>query len=250
MNEPTSRREFLAVGGAATVAGSLLLGTAHAGDEEHKKGRVRDLIPGAVGEDGKYTLPPLPYAYDALSEVIDEQTMRLHHDKHHNGYVKGLNAAEEALAKARETGDFGNIDHLSRKQAFHGAGHFLHCVFWNSMAAPGTGGAPSDQLAAAIKKDFGSHDAMVAHFSAASKKVEGSGWGILGFQAAGEKLVVLQAMNHQLLTQWGIVPLLCIDVWEHAYYLKYQNKRAAYVEAFPKIINWTNVSNRYAMVAH
>ena len=253
MNEQASRREFLAASGVATAAGAFLLGgmqEAQAASHGKAKGSVKDLIPGAVGPDGAYALPPLPYAYDALEEVIDKETMTLHHDKHHDAYVKGLIAAEEALKKARESGDYSAVDAVSRKAAFHGAGHFLHCVFWASMAAPGTGGEPSEAFAKAIARDFGSHEAMLAHFKAASKAVEGSGWGILGYQTAGERLVILQAMNHQLLTQWAIIPLLCLDVWEHAYYLKYKNARAAYVDAFPKIINWADVSKRFEMMSH
>lgn len=195
----------------------------------------------------KHELPPLPYAYDALEPHIDEQTMRLHHDKHHLGYVNGLNKAEEKLAEARAAGDFAMVKHWSREAAFHGSGHFLHAIFWPNMAPAGNGGggAPSGALAEQINKDFGSVEAFKAHFSAAANAVEGSGWALLVWQPVGERLEVLQSEKHHNLTQWGVVPLLVLDVWEHAYYLKYQNNRGAYVEAFWNVVNWSDVAERF-----
>jgi len=196
---------------------------------------------------GKHELPPLPYAYSALEPHIDEQTMTLHHDIHHLGYVNGLNAAEEKLAAARKAGDFAAVKAISRDAAFHGSGHFLHAIFWPNMAPPGEGGggSPDGNLAKQIDADFGSTDAFIAHFSAAAKAVEGSGWGLLVWQPGGGHLEVLQAEKHQNLTQWGVVPLLVLDVWEHAYYLKYQNKRAAYVDAWWNVVNWSDVAARF-----
>jgi Fe-Mn family superoxide dismutase len=191
-----------------------------------------------------HELPPLPYAYDALEPAIDEQTMKLHHDIHHQGYVNGLNSAEEKLADARAKGDLAAVKHLSRELAFHGSGHFLHTIFWQNMSPDG-GGKPSGELAEAIDKDFGGFDQFSAHFQAASNAVEGSGWGILAYQPAGDQLVVLQSEKHHNLTQWGVVPLLVLDVWEHAYYLKYQNKRPAYTKAFFDVINWKDVAERF-----
>jgi superoxide dismutase, Fe-Mn family len=193
-----------------------------------------------------HELPPLPYAYDALEPYIDEQTMRLHHDIHHAGYVKGLNTAEQKLAEAREAGDFALVQHWSRQAAFHGSGHLLHSIFWPNMtAASKAKAAPDGDLGKAIERDFGSFDAFRAQFEAASNAVEGSGWGILAYRPDDDKLVVLQAEKHQNLTQWGVLPLLVLDVWEHAYYLKYQNRRAEYVKNFFHIVNWDNVSDRY-----
>ena len=194
-----------------------------------------------------HELPPLPYAYNALEPHIDEQTMRLHHDIHHKGYVDGLNKAEEKLAEARKTGDTALVKHWSKEAAFHGSGHFLHAIFWTNMAAAGKGGGESTgALAAQIKADFGGFDAFKAHFSAASAQVEGSGWGVLAYRPVDGKLVILQAEKHQNLTQWGVVPLLVLDVWEHAYYLRYQNKRPEYVKNFFSVINWADVAERYA----
>ena len=193
-----------------------------------------------------HKLPPLPYAYDALEPYIDEQTMRLHHDIHHNGYVAGLNNAEARLAEARATGDFSSVKHLSREAAFHGSGHVLHSIFWpNMIAAAEAKSVPDGALATAIDRDFGSFEAFKAQFVAASIAVEGSGWGILAYRPADSNLVILTAEKHQNLTQWGVVPLLVLDVWEHAYYLKYQNRRGEYVKGFFNIINWDDVAARY-----
>lgn len=194
-----------------------------------------------------YELPPLPYPYDALEPYIDEQTMHLHHDIHHKGYVDGLNKAEAELAKAREANDFALVKHWEREAAFHGSGHILHAIFWTNMAAAGNGGGgtPSGALAQQIEADFGSFDKFKAQFIAASIAVEGSGWGILAWQPTLRKLVILQAEKHQQLTQWGAIPLLVLDVWEHAYYLKYQNKRADYVKGFFNIVNWSDAASRF-----
>lgn len=192
-----------------------------------------------------HELPPLPYDYNALEPHIDEQTMRLHHDKHHLAYVNGLNTAEAKLAEAREKGDYSLVKHWEREAAFHGAGHFLHCIFWENMG-PNGGGEPSGKLADAIKARFGGVDKFLAHFKAAGAAVEGSGWVLLVQNNMTKALDILTAEKHQDLTQWVVTPLLVCDVWEHAYYLKYQNNRGAYLDAFLKVINWDDVSKRLA----
>lgn len=195
----------------------------------------------------EHKLPALPYDYDALEPYIDEQTMRLHHDIHHAGYVSGLNNAEAKLADARAAGDFALVKHWSREAAFHGSGHLLHSIFWpNMISAAKAKAAPEGDLAAAIERSFGSFEAFKAQFIAASIAVEGSGWGILAYRTTDDSLVVLTAEKHQNLTQWGVIPLLVLDVWEHAYYLKYQNRRGDYVKGFFNIINWDDVAARYA----
>lgn len=190
-----------------------------------------------------HQLPPLPYDYNALEPHIDEQTMRLHHTKHHQAYVNGLNTAETKLAEAREKGDFALVKHWERELAFHGAGHFLHCVFWENMK-PNGGGAPKGDLANAINAKFGDFNKFMAHFKAAGTAVEGSGWVVLVQNNISKELEILTAEKHQDLSQWVVTPLLALDVWEHAYYLKHQNNRAAYVEAFTNVINWDNVASR------
>ncbi len=196
----------------------------------------------------EYTLPPLPYAYDALEPHLDEQTMRIHHDMHHAGYVRGANKALKELARIREgQADPGLIKHWSRELAFHASGHTNHTLFWNAMAAPdnGGGGRPDGDLAGAIDRDFGSFEQFVAHFKVASAKVEGSGWGWLVYQPLSQKLLVLQGEKQQDVTIWGSIPLLGVDVWEHAYYLRYQNRRAEYIDGFMKVISWTEVARRF-----
>ncbi|RPI22442.1 MAG: superoxide dismutase [Acidobacteria bacterium] len=191
-----------------------------------------------------HTLPPLPYEYNALEPHIDEQTMRLHHDKHHQSYVDGLNKAEQKLAEARTNGDFALVKHWEREVAFHGSGHMLHSIFWPNMTPKG-GGQPGGELAQAIKQQFGSYDGFKNHFQAAATAVEGSGWGILAYQTLTDQLVILGVEKHQNMNEFGCLPLLVLDVWEHAYYLKYQNRRADYVKAFFNVINWADVENRY-----
>jgi superoxide dismutase, Fe-Mn family len=191
-----------------------------------------------------HELPPLPYDYNALEPHIDEQTMRLHHDKHHLAYVNGLNNAELKLAEAREKKDFGLVKHWEREAAFHGAGHFLHVIFWENMSPKG-GGEPSGKLADAIKSRFGSFDSFMSQFKAAGGAVEGSGWVLLVKNTVTKTLDILTAEKHQNLSQWVTIPVLACDVWEHAYYLKYQNNRGAYLDAFTNVINWENVVDRY-----
>jgi len=192
-----------------------------------------------------HELPPLEYPYNALEPHIDEQTMRLHHDMHHAAYVNGLNNAETKLSEARDKNDFGLVKHWERELAFHGAGHFLHCIFWKNMG-PNGGGKPGGALMDQMQKDFGSFDRFVAHFKSAAVAVEASGWAMLVKNHPAHKLEILTAEKHQNLTQWVTEPLLVIDVWEHAYYLKYQNKRAAYVDAFMNVINWKDVEARFS----
>lgn len=227
------KREFL--------GGSLALGAAAVlGNNIATAGILKS--DSAVGKDGKYSLPKLPYAYDALEPHIDRQTMELHHDKHHAGYVRGLNNAVEKIGEATDSGKFDLIKHWEREAAFHGAGHFLHTIFWNNMGP--RQGKRSSELEKMIKSSFGSFDKFRSLFIEASTKVEGSGWGILAYEPHSNRLMMLQAEKHQNQSPWLTVPILVIDVWEHAYYLKYQNKRKDYVQAFFNVINWDDVSAR------
>ncbi len=235
-----TRREFL---GSLGMAGGLLLlpeqlglTTAMAmGDKE------------GGGPPAQYELPPLPYDYDALEPHIDGQTMRIHHDLHHKGYTDGLNKALASLAAARDSGDFGNIQNLSRQLAFHAGGYFNHIVFWNNMAPAGKGGGgkPDGKLAADIQRDFGNLEKFQAHLTAASVAVEGNGWGVLAYHRDLKRMFVFAMLNQQMQVPVGAVPLLMCDVWEHAYYLKYQNRRADYVKAWWNVVNWKDVSQRY-----
>jgi Fe-Mn family superoxide dismutase len=193
----------------------------------------------------EYTLPPLPYAYDALEPHIDAQTLKLHHDKHHQGYVDGANQAQQKLAQLRDAGDFALVDYWEHKLAFHTSGHLLHSLFWANMAPPGKGGKPSANLSTELKRAFGGVEKMKQQLSAAAKTVEGSGWGILGWDRFSQSLSILQCENHQKQATWSTVPILVVDVWEHAYYLQYQNRRADFIQAWHNLVNWEDVSARY-----
>jgi len=194
----------------------------------------------------EYTLPNLPYAYNALEPYIDEATMRLHHGKHHAAYVAGFNAALKKLEDARAKGDFASVQALSKAAAFHGSGHTMHALFWQATCPPSQSKVPAGgALFDALARDFGSLDAFKKHFSEAAKAVEGSGWAVLAYEPFGRRLLVLQAENHHKLTVQGSVPLLVLDVWEHAYYLKYQNRRAEYVDNFWNIVNWQEAEKRF-----
>ncbi|WP_462412508.1 superoxide dismutase [Neobacillus sp. Marseille-QA0830] len=192
---------------------------------------------------GGHTLPDLPYPYHALEPYISEEIMRLHHDKHHRSYVNGLNNAEQSLKKARETNNFSLIKHWSRELAFHGSGHYLHSIFWNNMN-PNGGGQPKGLLLDEINRYFGSVAAFKKQFTEAAKQVEGVGWALLVWSPMAGHLEILQSERHMLLTQWTVVPLLVLDVWEHAYYLQYQNNRAEYINNWWNIVYWHDVEMR------
>lgn len=192
-----------------------------------------------------HELPPLPYAYDALEPYYDAATVKLHHDMHHNAYVTGLNAAEAKVAGMLDSGDYAAAKPLAKEQAFHGSGNILHAIFWQNMA-PNGGGQPTGALDEKISADFGSYDQFKALFLATTNAVEGSGWGVLAYRKDDDKLVVLQAEKHENLTQWGVIPLLVLDVWEHAYYLKYQNRRPEWTKTFMEhLVNWPDVEARF-----
>lgn len=191
-----------------------------------------------------HQLPDLPYAYDALEPFLGEETLRLHHGKHHRGYVDGLNQAEEKLNEAREAGDFSAIRGLCDALAFNYSGHLFHSIYWECMS-PNGGGEPSGALLEQIESDFESFATLKAQFLAAADSVQGSGWGVLAWQPLGQKLVILQAEKHQNLAQWGVVPVLVLDVWEHAYYLDYQNRRSDYTAAFFDVVNWACVQESF-----
>jgi superoxide dismutase, Fe-Mn family len=193
---------------------------------------------------GGHVLPPLPYAYDALEPYISQEIMKLHHTKHHQSYVDGLNKAEKMMQKAREANDYDILKHWEREAAFHGSGHYLHTIFWNNMT-PNGGGQPRGELLQQINKDFGSFEKFKKHFTEAADKVEGVGWALLVWSPRSRRLEILQTEKHQLMTQWDTIPLLVLDVWEHAYYLQYKNNRADYIKNWWNIVNWRDVEQRF-----
>ena len=193
---------------------------------------------------GGHTLPPLPYEYNALEPHIDEETMRIHHADLHKKYVDDLNKAELELEKSRRSGNFELIRHWERELAFNGAGHYLHTIFFAAMSPEG-GGEPGAELADAINHYFGSFQAFKKQFSQAAEKVEGPGWAILVWSPRAHRLEILTAEKHQNLSQWDVVPLLPLDVWEHSYFLKYRTKRPEYIEAWWNVVNWPYVEERF-----
>jgi Fe-Mn family superoxide dismutase len=191
-----------------------------------------------------YTLPELPYDYAALQPSISARIMELHHSKHHQTYVNGANAALEQLQEARDSGTFTNLNRLERDLAFNLGGHVNHSVFWTNMSPDG-GDKPTGAIAAAIDDFFGSFDKFTAHFTAAALGVQGSGWAALVYDSIGQRPIVVQFHDQHQDFPVGVVPLLLLDVWEHAYYLDYANVRADYVKAFWNVVNWENVEQRF-----
>ncbi|MFJ3406448.1 superoxide dismutase [Promicromonospora sp. NPDC090134] len=190
-----------------------------------------------------YTLPDLPYDYSALEPHISGRIMELHHDKHHAAYVAGANAALDALAEARESGNLAAVNLHEKNLAFNLGGHTNHTVFWNNLSPDG-GGEPTGELAAAIIDQFGSFAAFKAHFAAAATGIQGSGWAVLGWDSIGGRLLVFQLFDQQANVPLGITPLLMLDMWEHAFYLDYLNVKAEYVNAFWNLANWADVGAR------
>lgn len=205
---------------------------------------------GATGKENLFTnptehkLPELPYAFDAFDKFIDAKTIELHYSKHHQAYVNGLNKSLAEIDIALGKQDFSIIDYWLKKLAFHGAGHFLHTLYWNSMS-PNGGGEPKGKLIDKINMNFGSFEKFKKMFSASAVAVEGSGWALLAYQPSTKKLLILQIENHQKLTTWDVIPLIVLDVWEHAYYLKYQNKRGDYVNNWWNIVNWETAEKNF-----
>ncbi|HYB99909.1 MAG TPA: superoxide dismutase [Candidatus Limnocylindrales bacterium] len=195
----------------------------------------------------KYSLPELPYDYSALEPHYSARLLELHHSKHHAAYVDGANTTLEKLEAAREKKDFSAINQLQKNLAFHLSGHVLHSLFWNNMSPHG-GGMPDGELDACIRESFGSVEALQAQMTEAALNVQGSGWGALAWEPVGKSLVVEQIYDHQGNIGNGTVPLLVLDMWEHAYYLQYQNVKAEWVKAFWRIVNWQDAAQRFAKV--
>ncbi len=192
----------------------------------------------------KYVLPDLSYDYGALEPNISGKIMELHHDKHHLAYVNGANSALDALAEARDKNDLTMVNKFQKDLAFNLAGHVNHTVFWKNMSPEG-GDKPTGDLAAAIDEFFGSFDAFRAHFTASALGIQGSGWSILVWDILGQKLIIEQLYDHQGNLSVGSIPLLMLDMWEHAFYLDYQNVKPEYVKAFWNIVNWADVQARF-----
>ena len=200
---------------------------------------------------GKYTLPKLPYGYDALEPHIDARTMEIHHTKHHQTYTDKLNAALEKCSSDIQNKDIleilSNIDQIPSEQKgainFNGGGYDNHKLFWDNMK-PNGGGEPGGAVADAINASFGSFSDFKEKFSSTTAVIQGSGWGWLVYNPSSSKVEYTSMRNQTSPRTKGLVPLLGLDVWEHAYYLKYQNKRPDYISAWWNVVNWDEVDSR------
>ena len=198
-----------------------------------------------------FTLPPLPYAYDALEPAIDKETMTFHHDKHHQTYVDNLNKAVDADASLQNKTleeIFTSISTAPKAVRNNGGGHWNHSLFWELLAPAGQTGEPSAELAAAIDRDLGGMDKFKEDFNAAGAAQFGSGWAWLIVQNGKLKITSTPNQDNPLMDvvdERGEV-ILGADVWEHAYYLKYQNRRADYLKSFWTVVNWNKVNELYA----
>ena len=193
-----------------------------------------------------FELPKLPYEYDALEPHIDARTMEIHHSKHHQGYTNNLNNAIAGTdMEGKSIEEICATPGLSGAVRNNGGGYYNHCLFWNIMS-PNGGGNPSGDLASAIDSTFGSFDNFKAEFSTAAGTRFGSGWAWLGVNSGELKISSSANQDNPLMDdQCGCAPILCLDVWEHAYYLNYQNRRPDYIAAFFNVINWEEVNRRY-----
>ena len=204
---------------------------------------------------GKYVVPPLPYSYDALEPHIDTKTMEIHYTKHHQAYADGLNAALQSInALTHKNYIIGILSDLSSVPEnirsainFYGGGFENHRLFWESMK-PNGGGEPGGRLADEIKIYFGSFKEFKEKFSAGTTSSQGSGWGWLVYNQTFSSLEFRTTENQTSPYTQSAIPLLGLDVWEHAYYLKYQNRRADYIQAWWNLVNWTEVEERFLRV--
>ncbi|HEU5461239.1 MAG TPA: superoxide dismutase [Nitrososphaeraceae archaeon] len=201
---------------------------------------------------GKYELPPVPYGYDALEPFIDARTMEIHHTKHHQAYTDKLNAALEKCSSEIQEKDIveilSNLDQVPADQKsainFNGGGFDNHRIFWHNMQSNG-GGEPTGSIADAINSSFGNFSDFKEKFSSTTALIQGSGWGWLVYNPSTTKVEYKAMPNQTSPRTEGLIPLLGCDVWEHAYYLKYQNKRPDYISAWWNVINWKDVSQRF-----
>jgi Fe-Mn family superoxide dismutase len=195
-----------------------------------------------------YRLPDLPYDYSALEPHYSARHLELHHDKHHAAYVKGANDTLDKLADGRAKSDFAHIIQLEKSLAFNVSGHILHSILWENLSPDG-GGAPSGELARQVDVDFGSADALRNQMTEAANTVQGAGWAVMAWEHHAGRLLVEQVYDHQGNIGQGATPLLVLDMWEHAYYLQYENQKADWVKAYWRLVNWANVAERFAAAA-
>ncbi|MCH9634481.1 MAG: Superoxide dismutase [Mn/Fe] [Chlamydiae bacterium] len=196
-----------------------------------------------------FTLPELPYDYSALEPAISQEIMEIHHKKHHQAYITNLNAALEQYKVAEEKQQVEEMIALQSAIKFNGGGYVNHCLFWKNLAPKGQTGEMSGGLKTAIEHSFGSVDNMKQELSKKSIAIQGSGWGWLAFNIQKKSICIVTTQNQDPLSTTGHIPLLGIDVWEHAYYLQYKNVRPDYVKAIWEVINWNEVNKRFESIA-
>ena len=230
------RKDFLRVGSLAGVAS--IIGTGNSFGQNLTNNNIDKL----VDANGKFVQSPLPYSENFLEPYMDAETLHLHYTFHHGGATKAANIDLQKINDAINANNLETVDYWTKKLSYHLSSHILHSIFWTNLSNKST--LPKGELLRRIEKDFGSYDKLKLYLAQTSKNVDGNGWGILGYQPYTDKLTVLQCENHEKITQWGVIPILVIDVWEHSYYLKYKNKRADFVDALFNIINWDNASQR------
>ncbi|MFT4552475.1 MAG: Fe-Mn family superoxide dismutase [Chlamydiales bacterium] len=194
-----------------------------------------------------FNLAELPYDYDALEPYISAEIMRLHHSKHHQTYVNNLNLAFEKFQEAAVSNDVSGMIEVQGAIKFNGGGHINHEIFWSNLAAKNQGGGnpPEGEFLQEIEKEWGSFDIFKDIFSKVTVGVQGAGWGWLGFNKTSGRLEITTCPNQDPLITKGLIPLLGIDVWEHAYYLQYKNARLEYIKAIWEVVNWKNVEDRF-----
>ena len=196
-------------------------------------------------EKTTYQLPDLPYDYNALEPAISAEIMQLHHSKHHKAYVTNLNVALEKYDEAESKKDVAQMIALQSAIKFNGGGHINHSIFWTILGPESQSGSPGGELSKAIDRDFGSFETFQEQFNPKTIAIQGSGWGWLGYCKQDKKLKIVTCANQDPLSAMGLVPILGIDVWEHAYYLQYRNIRPDYVKAIWKVMNWKSIEDRY-----
>ena len=231
-----NRKDFLRSG--ALVGAASIVGNNYAFSQNLTDNNIDKL----VDVNGNYLQQALPYSENFLEPYMDAETMHLHYTFHHGGAVKAANKDTAMIKKALDDNNLETVDFWTKKLAYHFSSHVLHSIFWTNLTNKKT--SPTGDLLKRMEKDFGSYDRIKSLIAETSKNVDGNGWGIVAYQPYSDSLTVLQCENHEKLTQWGCIPLLVIDVWEHAYYLKYKNKRTDFVDALFNLINWDNAAQR------
>lgn len=233
------RKEFIKT--ATIVGGASILPSNNVFSESLQQSGMDKL----TDSNGNFALQPLPYNENFLEPAMDQETVHLHYNFHHGDAARAANKDLDMIRKSIDEGNVETVDYWTKKLSYHLSSHILHTIFWTNLTNKKTD--PTGILLKGIEKDFGTYEKLKLLIAKTAKGVDGNGWGILGYHPSTEKLTVLQCENHEKLTQWGVIPVLVIDVWEHSYYLKYRNRRAEFVDNLFPIINWDNVAERFAV---